>query len=474
MARTDVPLPIATSLATLRSTCPVVYRRGRHFSRRRCPVIRLIFGFSLLIGLVVFAPAFAVADGLVVQQLIALSASVALVVTAAASRTADLKQAAEITRWLRFVAFIPAVWLLLQVVPLPNSMAHSIWTSASVALQDRLLGHISVDPGRTINSLVQYLAGGALIVVSLLVFRDRRRAELMLFAICASSTSMAIGLILARWGYLGSIEDGSSADINETLVAISMIGLLTNLAAAIRIVERYNGGHGQPQRVYRSAAVKFLVCVAAMALCLFAFVSVATLNVGIVAAFGVATFASIQLVRRIEFSPWLTGVFFATAVVAAAMIVAWRYDSARPVSMALQFATTTSSDALVPVQRMISDAGWAGSGGGTFAVLLPIYREGDLSISRAPTTAAALTIEWGRPALVIAIAMTIQLAIALLLGALARGRDSFFSAAAAACVVMMLGEAFCDASLLQSAVALTGEIVIGLGLAQSIGRAGAR
>jgi hypothetical protein len=434
----------------------------------------LILGFSLLIGLVALAPVFAVADGLVVQQLIALSASVALVVVAAASRTVDIKQAAEITRWLRCTAFIPAVWLLVQVVPLPNSIAHSIWTSASVALQDKLFGHISVDPGRTINALVQYLAGGALIVVSILVLRDRRRAELMLFAICASSTSMAIGLVLARGGYLGSIEDGSSADINETLVAVSMIGLLTNLAAVVRIVERYNGGHGEPQQAYRSAAVKFLVCVAAMTLCLFALASVATLNIGIVAAFGVATFASIQLVRRIEFSPWLTSVFCATAVLAAAMIVAWRYDGTRPVSMALQFTTTTSNDALVPVQRMISDASWAGNGGGTFAVLLPVYRDDGLAISKVPTTAASIAIEWGGSALVIAIAMTIQLTISLLLGALARGRDSFFAAAGAACAVMLLGEAFCDASLLQSAVALTGEIVIGLGLAQSVSRAGAR
>ena len=252
-----------------------------------------------------------------------------------------------------------------------------------------------------------------------------------------------------------------------------MVGLLINLAAAVRIIERYDARQDETRQTYRGAAVKFLVCAAAAASCLLALSSVATLNVGIVAAFGVATFASIQLIRRIEFSPWLAGVFCATAVVAAAMIVAWRYDGTRPASMALQFATTTSADALIPVQRMISDASWAGNGGGTFAALLPIYRDAGLSISKAPTTAAAITIEWGGPALVVVIAMAIALTIVLLLGALARGRDSFFPAAAAACTVMLLGEAFCDASLLQSAVALTGEIVIGLGLAQSVSRTGA-
>jgi len=436
-------------------------------------VIRVIFGFSLLIGLIALAPVFAVADGLVVQQFIALSASVALIVVAAASRAADVKQAAEITRWLRLIAFVPAIWLIIQILPLPNAITHSIWASASAALQDQLFGHISVDPGKTINALVQYLAGGALVLVSILVLRDRRRAELVLFALCASCTSMAFGLVLARSGYFGAIEQGSSPDINETLAAISMIGLLINLAAAVRIIERYHGSHGETNQSYRSAAIKFLICMAAATSCLLALASVASLNVGIVAAFGVATFVSIQLIRQVEFSPWLTGAFCATAVVAAAMIVAWRYDGARAVSMALQFATSTSADALVPVQRMISDASWAGNGGGTFAALLPIYRDAGLSIVKAPTTAAAIAVEWGGPALVIAIAMTIGLTIVLLLGALARGRDSFFPAAAAACTVMLLGEAFCDASLLQSAVALVGEVVIGFGLAQSIGRAGA-
>jgi hypothetical protein len=448
----------------------------RHWSYLQTPlaVIRLNFGFSLLIGLTALAPVFAVADGLVAQQFIALSASVALIVVAATSRTVDLKQAAEITRWVRFIALIPAIWLIVQIVPLPNSLTHSIWASASAALHEELFGHISVDPGKTINALVQYLVGCVLVAICILVLRERRRAELMLFVLCGSSTSMTFGLALTRSGYLGAIEQASSSlDINETLVAVSMIGLLVNLAAAVRIVERYDGKHGQTKKTYRSAGLKFLICMAAAISCLLALASVASLNIGIVAAFGVTTFVSIQLIRRIEFSPWLTGVFCATTVVAAAMIVAWRYDGARPVSMALQFAPATSADIIGAVQRMISDASWTGNGGGTYAGLLPVYREAGLSIAKAPTTAAAIAIEWGGPALVIAVAMTIELTVVLLLGALARGRDSFFSAAATACAVMLLGEAFCDATLLQSAVALIGEIVIGLGLAQSVGRIGA-
>jgi hypothetical protein len=66
------------------------------------------------------------------------------------------------------------------------------------------------------------------------------------------------------------------------------------------------------------------------------------------------------------------------------------------------------------------------------------------------------------------IAVTIGLIVVLFRGALARGRDSFYPAAAAACVVIVLCQAFCDTSLLHSCVALIGDAVIGLGLAQSV------
>jgi hypothetical protein len=53
-------------------------------------------------------------------------------------------------------------------------------------------------------------------------------------------------------------------------------------------------------------------------------------------------------------------------------------------------------------------------------------------------------------------------------GALNRGRDSYYSALAAACIIVLLGQAFCDASLLNATVATIADAVIGLGLAQRI------
>jgi hypothetical protein len=67
-----------------------------------------------------------------------------------------------------------------------------------------------------------------------------------------------------------------------------------------------------------------------------------------------------------------------------------------------------------------------------------------------------------------AMAIAAWLVVLLYRGALARGRDSFYAAAAAACTVLVVAEAFCDTSLLNSCVAVVADAVIGLGLAQSL------
>jgi hypothetical protein len=81
---------------------------------------------------------------------------------------------------------------------------------------------------------------------------------------------------------------------------------------------------------------------------------------------------------------------------------------------------------------------------------------------------SALAIELGWPMAVFAIATAIWLVVILYRGALTRGRDSFYPAAAAAGAVMVLSEAFCDASLLNSCIAVMISALMALGLAQTI------
>ena len=68
------------------------------------------------------------------------------------------------------------------------------------------------------------------------------------------------------------------------------------------------------------------------------------------------------------------------------------------------------------------------------------------------------------------LALALALTGFLLRGSLTRGRDSFFPTAGTAIVVMVMVEAFCDASLLASTVIVVTSATIGLALAQSESR----
>ena len=122
-------------------------------------------------------------------------------------------------------------------------------------------------------------------------------------------------------------------------------------------------------------------------------------------------------------------------------------------------------------ERMIADNS-GGTGAGTFSALLPIYRDIDDAtvLVGAPTTAAQVIIEMGRPALWIFVIMMIVATGLLLRGAVIRGRDLFYAMGAAGCAITLTVEAFVDASLTGTAIVILAMAILGLGLAQSASR----
>jgi hypothetical protein len=418
----------------------------------------LSIAFILLLVSILIAAPLAIYDGVVTQSVIAALAAVALAAVGVAVRAADVNLAAQVTRRLKLAAAIPAVWMAVQILPMPF-LSHSIWINANEALNQQSWGHISLDPGRTFAALAFYLANVSLIVVSLFVARDRRRAELILLVLTAVTAVAATALLAAR------LIAGPNG-INEILSAISSLGIILSLTSGVCAVERYESRRSEAasqniRMALITSGAGLLVCIAGLAVG-------ATLNIALAAGFGAAAFGSIQAIRRLGLASWAVGTFVATIIAAGAMIVLWRYDSLRMLSPFLQFATATSSEAISVAQRVLSDTGWQGTGAGTYAQLLPIYQELGNAVTKAPSTAAAFAIELGRPMTLFIIAATIALVVTLFHGALVRGRDSFFPAAAAACTIIILGQAFCDASLLNSCVAAISDAVIGLGLAQSV------
>lgn len=64
--------------------------------------------------------------------------------------------------------------------------------------------------------------------------------------------------------------------------------------------------------------------------------------------------------------------------------------------------------------------------------------------------------------------------VRLFFGALQRGRDSFFPAATAGCVLFALVQSFAGPGLLRPAAILCLSVIVGLGLSQSVSQSSSR
>ncbi len=416
-------------------------------------------GLTLLLVCIVLASGSAIHDGATGRSLIAVLAAVALADLGISARAIDVNFVGRCTKGLKIVAAIPAVWMVIQLLPTPIG-AHSIWAFANEALGQHAWGHISIDPGRTTLALAFYLANVAIVLVGIFVARDRRRAELILNTLTAIAAITAVGLLIGKSGLIASVTN-----TDEVLSAISALGILLSLTSGVRTIERHEGKDGGSGQNVRTA----LIAIGAGLLVDIVGLSAgATLNVGLAALFGIATFGSLQVIRRVRLEGWAVLILVGTIAIAAVMVIIWRSDSSRNLSLFLQFASASSADAISITQRMLSDSRWLGTGAGTFSAVLSIYQDLGSSITRPPTTISGLAVELGLPISLFVMAFAAWLAVILYRGALNRGRDSFYPAAAAAGTVILLGQAFCDSSLLNPSVAVLGDALIGLGLAQSI------
>ncbi len=143
------------------------------------------------------------------------------------------------------------------------------------------------------------------------------------------------------------------------------------------------------------------------------------------------------------------------------------------VDLTLAFASKQPASLISTTQHILKDVPWTGTGAGTFASLHPIYQEaGDIVADPvAPTAASNTAIALGRPMFWM-IVITVMFAFFVLLrGALNRGRDSFYPAAGASSLLLLLFLSFCDDGILGMPVGICAASVIGLAFAQCTSRA---
>lgn len=418
--------------------------------------------FSLLLACIVLASGLAIHDGPAARSFIEVMAALALAFAGLSARAHDVNLAARSTHTLKAAAAIPAIWMMIQILPTPVG-AHSIWAYANEALGRQSWGHISIDPGRTILALTLYLACIALLVVAIFVARDRRRAELILSALTAITAIATLGLLLAKLGLIAT-----ASDTNGVLVGLSTLGILLSLANIVRVLERNRSEFADPEAPASSIQTTLIASVVALLVNIGGLGVAATPNSALVAIFGIVAFGSLQIIRRARLANWAVGMLVATMIIAAALVTLWRFDATGAVSPLLNFASALSPEAISITQRLLFDARWVGTGAGTFAAAVPIYQDLGSSLTAPPSTIALLAIELGMPMAFLVIAIAVWLTVTLYRGALRRGRDAFYPAVAAAGTIVLLGGSFCDASLTNSGVAIIASTMIGLGLTQSV------
>ena len=418
--------------------------------------------FNFFLALIAFIPVLAMTDGLLAQDFVAILILAIFALVAATSSAVELTHALKVTHGLKFLTLFPAVWFLFQVIPLPfGNFSNSIWPSAATALHLPLSGHISIDIGNTVIALVEYSLSITLIVAAIFVTKraPSRRTRIVLPIRHRDIRRCQLSIAL---GVLPKVADALHHS-REMLAGTATLGVILNLAAAMRLMERF-------KNLGRSALWLSFLSMMGFTICLLAIAKLTPTNTIIVASFGILAFCLIELIRRWDLAVWSSLSLSITVFLVAGMLIAWRYNSAPRSFLSLQF-TEAPAETLAVVQRMLSDSRWTGSGAGSFSALWPIYRQlGGAVAARSPTAAASILITSGAPIFLASVAASISLFVIFFRGALGRRRDLVYSAAAAASVVILFCQSFCDASLKTTSVALIGAIMIGLGLTQSVGQ----
>lgn len=418
----------------------------------------------ILFGLICISPAILLVDGLIVQGLVAGILAVALALIALNLRPGETEFFISIFRWAAVLALIPALWIIIQVLPL-GVLVHPIWKSAEKALGYHIAGTISVDFGASMIALGQYLSMIAVAFVSAAVAVDRMRAGWVLFAIVIAGTLAAVILLvnaLFPVGFaLGSFAQTQALDCTS-------LGTIAAAAAFVRTLEQFTRRQSSAPRSGPLLMWTLAASVGAFVICGGTLLLSAAQQVLVATACGLLALACLMASRWLAFRIW--GATAALTVLAAGCAVLLLFNQPFDREKSLPLAFASSSTALTG--RLLADAPIAGTGAGTFRALAQIYREIDdpPAPSVAATTAASLGIELGKPMLWVIVALTCGAITVLLRASLRRGRDSFYPAMAGGCLITLLLIAFVNAGLLGTATGLLAAAVIGLGVAQSRSR----
>ena len=380
----------------------------------------------LLIALICASPAVLLFDGPIAHGLVAGVAAIALFILLRAMRPGETSFFLSVTRPVVPFVAVPAIWMLLQVIPL-GVLTNPIWNSAATAIGHPIAGAISIDIGAGVIALGQYATLIAIAILSAAVAVDRQRAEWILFSLVVATAVIALGALFSRLFESTGQGDAGTSLARMQALDCAALGVVFAGATAIRTLERYETRRASPDRSVPVLMGTFAGCAVAMVICLAALVLSAKANVFVATAYGVAALASVAFIRRLGLGPWGILAIVLPGVALAAFLIAGN-PTLGTKSFCLILATQASDSLTSTSQRILTDTPWWGIGAGSFSAIVPIYTDIDETNSQlavAPTAAAAAAIELGTPLLWFIVAATIGAIVVLFRASLQRGRDFF-------------------------------------------------
>lgn len=355
---------------------------------------------------------------------------------------------------LIFTLAIPAIWMALQIVPIPiHGLGNNIWASTSAALNEPLAERLTVDIPATVQSLTQYSAVIAVALLTAVVALDRERAAQLLHSLVAVA---AIFSMASLW------QHGESAAAAANGAVPAVLGLLLSAAMLVRTID-------QIQRVRRASGLgihriaELSLALVSSLICLGAILVRGTTGITIAALLGTSVLLAVVAIRR-----WFGGIWGTMGVLGTGAVVLLACFTFLPMNTSSDWTFLLSLHDQGATERMLQDARPAGSGAGTYTALLPLHRDlGPIAPRERPTAAAAIAIEMGR-AFLGALLFTAAISACMLFRlSLLRGQDYVYAATGAGASVSLAMLVFAEDGILGLGASLLAAALYGLAVGQS-------
>jgi len=421
----------------------------------------------ILLGLIGLCPVIVTVDGPLLPYLVPFLLASGLILVSVKLPAREAQHMSEVvSRPYVLGAAIPAVLMIIQILPLPF-LANPVWTSVSPGFRNGIIGSISVDVGATAIALVNYLSAVGMLLLTAAVAINRNRAESILIGTTAAVVFIAFACLVQDL-FLRDLFGINILAHREQVLDITCLGLTLSAACGLLVLERHETRGAHNVLAKRKYLLSSVACLTGFVICASTIAVTRSGSLTFSSGSGLITFVAIAAIRR-----WALGRLGAAAIGMTAAVIAIALVTVAACDPDPRFAFVKKDATTIELsQRILNDAPFFGYGAGNFSALVPIYQSTTAGPrnTESVTAAAKLSVEMGEAMLWFAVMAASLAVFHLLRGAARRGRDSFYAAAAGACLVTLMIQAFITATLSGTGIVLLSTTIFGLGLTQSKSR----